>query len=435
MPSHSRPDRTDRSRRPRILLRSSWQSVNIGDIAHSPGAIRAFELFAPEAEIALWPCSLEDRERTMFARHLPHVRIVEGELTPEGRATTPELADAFDWADVMVHGSGPHAVRAEDVDAWRRRTGKPYGFFGITVDPVSPPTEATLDDLGAMIAALPEFHLSPAERDLYQGASFLYCRDTLSLDYLQGQNLAVDRLEFGPDATFAFDLWDLEQGDEIRAGFGLEDGQFICLVPGVRWTPYHDIRGIAPGPEDLRRAAVNAAHNPRDRAVLRRVVTEWVRSTGLPVLVVPEMTYEVDLARDYFADLDADVADRVHPLPGYWGPSTAAAVYSRARAVVSIECHTPIMSMVAGVPALYLRQPTDTCKGRMYADLGAPDAVVEMTPEAAGPVLSWLEDAHNHHAAAAKRARAAQETALTLLQSMVDVVVDVALGSRQDTHR
>ena len=29
----------DAKRPPRILLRSSWQSVNIGDIGHTPGAL------------------------------------------------------------------------------------------------------------------------------------------------------------------------------------------------------------------------------------------------------------------------------------------------------------------------------------------------------------------------------------------------------------
>lgn len=45
-------------RPPRILLRGSWQSVNIGDIGHTPGAMRLIEKYFPEAEVTLWHGSL-----------------------------------------------------------------------------------------------------------------------------------------------------------------------------------------------------------------------------------------------------------------------------------------------------------------------------------------------------------------------------------------
>jgi polysaccharide pyruvyl transferase WcaK-like protein len=393
--------------------------VNIGDIAHSPGALRAFEQFAPDAELALWPVSLEDREREMFSRHLPKVTLVQGVLGEDGRPSTGELAEAIEWADVLVHGSGPHAVRARDVDAWRRKTRKPYGFFGITVDPVSPPTELPLDDLETMIRALPSFHLDDFQRALFDGADFLYCRDSLSLEYLRRQGVRTPVLEFGPDATFAFDIRDDEVADELLAAHHLESGQFLVLVPGTRWTPYYQLRNRKPDHEALRREAVNAAHAARDRAVLREIAASWVRDTGLPVLVVPEMTYEVELARQYFADMPADVADRVRLLPHYWGPSQAAALYAHARAIVSVECHTPIMGINAGVPAIYLRQPTDTVKGRMYADVGLPQAVVEMTPDAAPAVVAAARDLHHRHDDAVARTLAARSRALDLLREMV----------------
>lgn len=47
-------------RPPRILLRSSWQTVNIGDIGHTPGVIRLLEQYLPEAEVTLWPSLILD---------------------------------------------------------------------------------------------------------------------------------------------------------------------------------------------------------------------------------------------------------------------------------------------------------------------------------------------------------------------------------------
>src|SRR5262245_27938808 len=47
-------------RAPRIVLRSSWQTVNIGDIAHTPGVLHLLEQHLPEAEIRLWPSSVSN---------------------------------------------------------------------------------------------------------------------------------------------------------------------------------------------------------------------------------------------------------------------------------------------------------------------------------------------------------------------------------------
>ncbi len=41
-------------RSPRILLRSSWQGVNIGDIAHTPGVLASIEKYLPDVEVILW---------------------------------------------------------------------------------------------------------------------------------------------------------------------------------------------------------------------------------------------------------------------------------------------------------------------------------------------------------------------------------------------
>ena len=44
----------DASRPKRILLRSSWQTVNIGDIGHTPGMLALLEKYLPEVEVRLW---------------------------------------------------------------------------------------------------------------------------------------------------------------------------------------------------------------------------------------------------------------------------------------------------------------------------------------------------------------------------------------------
>lgn len=40
-----------------ILLRSAWQTVNIGDIGHTHGVLRLLEQYLPDVEVKLWPFS------------------------------------------------------------------------------------------------------------------------------------------------------------------------------------------------------------------------------------------------------------------------------------------------------------------------------------------------------------------------------------------
>ena len=65
----------------------------------------------------------------------------------------------------------------------------------------------------------------------------------------------------------------------------------------------------------------------------------------------------------------------MHP---YWQPDDAASLYARAAVVVSIECHSPIIALVNGTPAIYVRQPSDTIKGNMYYDLKLDDWIFEI---------------------------------------------------------
>lgn len=48
------------------MLRSSWQSVNIGDIGHTPGALSLLKKHFSECEITLWPGELGHGIPAMF---------------------------------------------------------------------------------------------------------------------------------------------------------------------------------------------------------------------------------------------------------------------------------------------------------------------------------------------------------------------------------
>src|SRR5687768_5224780 len=115
-----------------ILLRSSWQTVNIGDIAHTPGLLRLLEQFLPEAQVTLWPNPLDRGVADMLQKTFPKLRI----LPTDEPARRDAITRAFDECDFMLHGSGPSVVGKAQLATWAEKTKKPFGVYGVTLDKV-----------------------------------------------------------------------------------------------------------------------------------------------------------------------------------------------------------------------------------------------------------------------------------------------------------
>jgi polysaccharide pyruvyl transferase WcaK-like protein len=392
--------------RPRqILLRSSWQTVNIGDIAHTPGALRLLETLLPDVQVTLWPMNVDRGVREMLHANFPRVRIVEGKLDREGRPLTPELREAWEQADLLLHGSGPSVVAWKDLRAWRRSTRKPFGVYGVTIGEVD-------DEL----------------RELLSAAAFVYCRDTISVDVIRKAGVKSPVMEFAPDATFAVHLRDDARAQEYLRAHGLEPRKFVCAIPRLRYTPYYKIHNRQPTPRDLERQRVSEQFKEADHAKLREAIVTWVRQTGLPVLACPEMTYQVALAKEVLVDpLPADVKPKVAWRDRYWLTDEAASVYAQARAVVSLEMHSPILAAAAGTPAFYLREPTDTSKGQMWRDIGLEPWIFEIDATRGADISARLLELHRDYPAAqARLAKAMQFVARRQRESMA--VVGKAAG-------
>lgn len=330
----------------RILLRSSWQTVNIGDIAHTPGMIALLEKHRPDLEITLWPSKVDRGVEELLRARFPKLRIAQ---------TAAEQQSALDACDFFLHGSGPGMVGVRE--ARRAQTaGKPYGFGGITLNDQE----------------------IKSHRDLLAGAKFVFCRDTLSLDALKQSGITGPRMDFGPDATFALDLQDAPAAGTLLRQHRLEPGKYLCAVPRLRWTPYWEIHPESRKP-DPAKIATNQQFAEKDHAKQREAITAWVRETKMRVLLAPEMTYAVPLLRSLLFDaLPDDVKPHVAVMDRYWLTAEAASIYARAAAVLSFEQHSPIIAIANGVPAIYLRQPTDTRKGQMWRDIGLNQWIFEI---------------------------------------------------------
>ena len=347
-------------RAPRILLRSSWQIVNIGDIAHTPGVLTLIERTLPKAEVRLWASGdLSEEVIAMEHRRFPQLQIVKGTIGANGKASKPELADALAWTDFLLHGSGPSLVAARDVAAFAKHVGKPYGVYGITHG-TNPPTAD--------------------ERTVFDGARFVFFRDELSLKLARTQNLKSPIVDFAPDGAFACDLRNDTAADAFLAAHDLTPGQFLCCIPKLRFTPYWLIRN---SPKDETRHARNEAMKVADHAPLLEAISAVVRETNMKILLCPEDKTQMTVNKEQLYDhLPADVKPRVVWREKFWLTDEALSTYVRSAGLFGHEQHSPIMCIGAGIPAIVCRWAEQTTKGDMWRTIGLGDWLFNMDVEA-----------------------------------------------------
>lgn len=141
----------------------------------------------------------------MLLENFPELRIVESET---------DVREAFEQCSMLVHGSAP-IVADRNIRAWKEKTGKPYGLYGVTVDGLwTEDKKTTLSE-----------------------ADFVFCRDSLSQYFLYQQNLKCPMIGFAPDSTFGMKLGKDDSAEKFMKDNGLEPGQFACVVPRMRLTP------------------------------------------------------------------------------------------------------------------------------------------------------------------------------------------------------
>ena len=371
-------------RPPRILLRSSWQTVNIGDIAHTPGVLALLERHLPAAEVTLWPGDVGNGVKDMLQRRFQALRFAQ---------TTAELTEAFARCDFLLHGSGPSLVGADAVERWVKTTGKPYGVFGITV----------------VEASLPERIVR-----LLSGARFVYFRDSASLALAKAKGVTAPLMEFGPDGAFAVDLADDARAEALLRRFDLQPGKFLCCLPRYRQTPYWTITRKKAA-FDAAKQAMNDRLKEHDQAPHRAAIERLARETDLKILLCPEDETQMALGKEMILDrLSPTARARCAWKPDFWLTDEAISVYRRSAGLFGNEMHSPIMAIGNGIPALVCRWETQTTKGLMWRDLGLGDWLFDFDQEAEvarlpAAVLAMAKDPAGARAKAADaRARAAE---------------------------
>ncbi|PSR52716.1 polysaccharide pyruvyl transferase family protein [Adhaeribacter arboris] len=374
-----------------ILLRSGWQTENIGDIAHTPGMLALLEKHLPEATVTFWPwySYLPDEEVAMLKKRFPKLKIVQGTLSTDGKASTPELQQAIASADFFLHNSGPATIAWQDAATFKKITGKPFGVFGVTYGLYGTPETATLSE-----------------------AAFVYLRDSVSLKKVKELGVRSPDIKFVPDAVFAFDITDDGKALPFLKQHGLEKEQFLVCLPKQRHTPswlhQHKNRPIDPV-----KHARNEEMKEHDHLPLREAITAIVRQTNHRILIGNEDETEQSIGKDWVFDkLPDDVKPRVIWLNRHWAPDEALSVYKQSAGLFGLEMHSPIMCIAQGIPAIVGRWEEQSSKGYMWQDIGLGEWLFDFDKEAEVKqfVPTVLALAKDTQAAKAKAKKARQLT-------------------------
>lgn len=375
-----------------ILLRGSWQTKNIGDIAHTPGFLALAREIIPDKTVWLWPCEIDRGVKEMLLENFPNLVIAD---------TEEKLAEAFEVCDLFINGSAP-LIDMNGIEFWCRKTGKPYGCFGVSA--------------GGL--------WTERKREICSKASFIFCRDTLSVHFLRDQQLDTPVIEFGPDASYCLKLARGNSAAAFLRENGLEKERFVCVVPRLRWTP-SSFEEENFSYKDPQKAETSFRYLEEDMEKLRQVITHIVRATALKVLICPEMTYQVPLGRAHvYEKLPADVQARCVLKRDYWITDEALQVYEASHSLVSMEMHSPIMYTSLGKPALLLRQAEDTWKGQMWRDTGLQSWMFELNVTGADEICECIDSIVKDYGKACAKAEKARLIARNAAVKALNIIFE-----------
>lgn len=372
-----------------IVLQSAWDTVNIGDIGHTPGTLRVLEQHIPSVKLIVWAMKLDERVTVMLKARFPKVEFLQGSLTGKGERDEA-LRQAIAGCDLFIRNSG----MGQDLSYMQfcRKLGKPYGLFG-----------------QSFFAAMVEGKGAEERIDLLNGASFIYTRETKTLDILKRGGVKTPVLEFGPDGCFGIDVRDDERGLATMKKLGLEEKKFITIhlrtntpkAPGVDDPRPEKLNPLYPTPKQI-------ADDERRAAKYRELVTRWVKKTGHKVLIAPETFKEMEHNKRLIHDpLPPEIQKHVVNLEYFWNADEAASIFARAHTVVCHEPHSPIIALANGTPIIHTYSEFHSPKCWMFKDIGLPEWLLEMDETPVDVMFDTLMAIDADYAAAAAKVKKA----------------------------
>lgn len=406
---------------PTILLRSSWNDNNIGDIGHTPGTLRLLERYVPEAQIILWHAQPRPVTEALIAKNFPKVKIIHGAFFNQDESVTGELKAAFEQANLYIHNSGMpmnYGLFNYEWDSTMSNLAPfyycienniPFGLYGQSFDKFAPPSMSLF-------------------RDVLNRAAFIYCRDGDSVKFLKDNRFKTPILEFGPDGCFGIDVRDEEKGLAYLKQAGLEEGKFLVVVirtntPHLYSSGKGDLMNPAPSPEQQQQDSLRLGK-------VKDLITQWVQTTGLKVLIAPEALKETKYAKTMLYDqLDADIKAKVVCRETFWSADEAMSVYARAHCMFGMEPHSLIMGLALGVPVVHARPLKHGRKGWMFRDIGVPEWLFEIDQDLSTAITGAVMAIHQNYPVAKAKAKKAMDFVKNRQKETMSTVKKLALTS------
>jgi len=355
-----------------IVLQSAWDTINIGDIGHTPGTLRVIEQHLPEVKVIVWAMKVDERIVAMLKSRFPKVDFLQGKLDGKGEKDL-KLQEAVKCCDLFIHNSG----MGQDLSYMKfcRQHGRPYGLFGQSFFPTMVQGEGAAERI-----------------ELLNAASFIYTRETKTLSILKDGGVKTPVLEFGPDGCFGIDVRDDKRALATMKKLGLEEKKFITVMIRTNTPKY-------PGVDDPRPEKLNPLHptpqqiadDERRAAKFRELVTLWVEKTGHKVLIAPETIKEMGHNKRLIHDpLPLEIQKHVVNLEYFWNADEAASIFARAHTVVCHEPHSPIIALANGTPIIHTYSEFHSPKCWMFKDIGLPEWLLEMDETPVGKIAETL---------------------------------------------
>ncbi len=263
-------------------------------------------------------------------------------------------------------------------------------------------------------------------RPLFKDAQFVYCRDPDSLAYLAQRDLLAPRSGFRPDSTFFFQGFDEPWLESYLRDHKLSPKKFITLT----------IRSAKSQPGPLA-DTITQEREDEHMERIRQFITDWVAQTGVPVVLCPEVRYEIPLMHDnVYQRLAPEVREKCIWMDQFWTTEQAYSLYRQAEMVVSMEMHSVIMALSLGTPVLKPQFSENGRKVWMLEELDLRDWIFDIDDPADAPRLlaAALKIYHDPAQAEARIRRQLPHVRQLGLEMVTEIMLSFA-GREEDSPR
>jgi polysaccharide pyruvyl transferase WcaK-like protein len=389
LPHLSFPQKNTKLIPKRILIYSGWQTINIGDIGHTPGALRYLYEAFPDAIITLWVAKYNAEIIKTLQARFPKLIIIKG----NSKEISSEIHNAFENTDLFIYNSGM---------IFNKFWALPKHILELSINKKVPYIL-----LGQSFDGFADSDLLEM-KNLMSKSSGIYCRDTESLYYLRSLHFNYKKLEFGPDACFGIDLRDDKNAEAFLRKNKLLPKKYVTITLRTN-TPKRNT-----GEDNVLNPQKVSYEDQHQTDVwaekLRDLITKIVNDYGLKVLLAPEVEKEIEHAKSYLLDkLPPSVQKYVVWISEFWNLPIAASIYHNAHTVISMEPHSCIIAIANNTPILHLYSLRHGIKAWMFRDIGIPEWLFDIDKSHSDEIMKAFKNIHDNYSNSVNRVKASKK--------------------------